>query len=127
MLGASGWHFSMVLADGKQYVNNAVFASNFPLDTRDSTWDAFATAFRRRFQTDPDRVAAPLGYDAATLIIKGIEAAGSDVKPATIAKYLKSISHFKGIGGEVTFDAVEGVNTQTSIIKIKDRTFVRIE
>jgi ABC-type branched-subunit amino acid transport system substrate-binding protein len=127
MLGSTGWHNPKIILDGKEYVNNALFSSNLPAGAGvEKEWLDFKTQYRGRFGTDPDRIAA-LGYDAASLIVTALRQAGSSASGPEIARALSAIKGYKGASGPVSFDPAQRINTEASIIKIRDKQFLRVQ
>lgn len=122
LLGSNGWHSNTTILGGKQYVNDAVISSNFQTDSYSESWITFAELFKNRYHEEPDRVAAPLGYDAANLIIHAIE---KNVEQ--IHEIFKSVKGYRGISGIISFDNEAGVNSESAIIKISGKRFVRIQ
>lgn len=126
LLGSTGWHSPTTLLDGKSYVNNAILSTSFETDTKDELWTGFSAAYRKRFDMEPDRVAAPLAFDAARLVLQAIDKCGGD-DPKEIAALLRAVSGYRGASGVISFLGADGANTEAAIVKIKDREFIRIQ
>ncbi len=127
LLGSTGWQDNVVLLDGKQYVNSALISTSFDFDVRKESWKNFSTEFRTKYNTDPDRIAAPLTYDAANLMTAAVAALGGEVSTDAIIEYLLNVQDYQGISGTITFKGNDGANTETAIKKIKDKSFVRVQ
>jgi ABC-type branched-subunit amino acid transport system substrate-binding protein len=125
MLGATGWHTTKTILDGKRYVQNAVFATSAETQRGDSLWVAFRNAYKRRYNDEPDRVSA-LGYDAAALVCSMLVRLGADVGPTDLAEALRSVQGFQGASGRVSFDPRRGVNREAVVMKILDKRFIRV-
>ncbi|MBD3391421.1 MAG: ABC transporter substrate-binding protein [Chitinivibrionales bacterium] len=125
LLGSTGWHTSKTLLDGKRYVEDAIISTSFQTDTRNEHWVSFAKAYRERFDAEPDRVAAPLAYDACVLVLNAVNKVGDD--PRALSRHLLGVKGFRGVSGAITFEGTDGANAETAIMKIKDRAFVRIQ
>jgi ABC-type branched-subunit amino acid transport system substrate-binding protein len=127
LLGSTGWHNPKVVVDGKEYVSSALFSSNLPAGTGvEKGWADFKSLYKGRFGVDPDRVAA-LGYDAASLIVAALRQAGTSASAPQISQALSAIKGYKGASGPVSFDSGQRINTEASIIKIKDKQFIRVQ
>jgi ABC-type branched-subunit amino acid transport system substrate-binding protein len=127
LLGSTGWHNPKVVVDGKEYVGNALFSSNLPAGTgMEKEWADFKVLYKGRFGVDPDRVAA-LGYDAASLITVALRQAGTSASAPQIAQALSAIKGYRGASGPISFDGGQRINTEASIIKIKDKQFIRVQ
>jgi ABC-type branched-subunit amino acid transport system substrate-binding protein len=70
---------------------------------------------------------AALGYDAASLIAAALRQAGTSASAPQIAQALSSIKGYKGASGPISFDGGQRINTEASIIKIKDKQFIRVQ
>ncbi|MBN1578589.1 MAG: ABC transporter substrate-binding protein [Chitinispirillaceae bacterium] len=125
ILGSSGWHQPKVLKDGKRYVFNAVISTSFELDQSGKEWGDFVKAYKKRYNTEPDRVAA-LGYDAATLVMKAIRETGGD-DPKRIREVLARTDRFHGISGIVSFEEGRRANNECAVYKITESGFVRVQ
>ena len=123
LLGSNGWHTNATILDGKRYVNNAIISTNFEADKKNQKWVAFSKLYWDRFKENPDQVAAPLGYDAANLVLNAI----NKKKVGYIVDQLKSVKNYQGVSGIISFDSDEGVNTEAAILKISDKKFIRIQ
>lgn len=124
LLGSNGWHTNSTILGGKRYVNNAVISTNFETDALNENWKSFSKLFWERFKENPDRVAAPLGYDAASLVLDAMKT-GDDAD--AIIDYLKDVLNYKGVSGAVSFDNPDGVNSKAAILKISNKKFIRLE
>ena len=122
-LGSNGWHTNATILGGKRYVNNAVISTNFEADKKNQKWVAFSKLYWERFKENPDQVAAPLGYDAANLVLNAI----NKKKVGYIVDQLKSVKNYHGVSGIISFDSEEGVNTEAAILKISNKKFIRIQ
>ncbi len=122
LLGSNGWHTNATILSGKRYVNNAIFSTSFLMDVQDEKWVRFSSQFKNRFNENPDRIAAPLGYDAANLVCRAIEA-----NQGSIADKLRLIKDYRGVAGIVSFTNPYGINSEASIFKISDKKFIRVQ
>lgn len=125
ILGSSGWHQPKVLKDGKRYVRNAVISTSFELDQKSKEWMGFTKAYKQRYNTEPDRIAA-LGYDAAALIMKAIRKIGGD-DPERMRDVLTRVHRYHGISGVVSFEKGRRANNESAVYKITEDGFVRVQ
>ncbi|MBN1309184.1 MAG: ABC transporter substrate-binding protein [Chitinispirillaceae bacterium] len=125
ILGSSGWHQQKVLQEGKRYVLNAVISTSFELDQSGKEWGEFTKAYKRRYNSEPDRVAA-LGYDAAALIMKAIRETGGD-DPKRIHAVLSKTDRYHGISGIISFEEGRRANNECAVYKITESGFVRVQ
>jgi branched-chain amino acid transport system substrate-binding protein len=125
ILGSTGWHSSTVLLDGKRYVNDAIISTSFETNMTDERWVNFSKAYKTRFSKEPDRLVAPLAYDAAKLLLNAVSTCEDDSK--AISKMLLETAGYRGLSGTITFKGSEGANTETAIMKLKNKQFIRIQ
>ncbi len=127
LLGSIGWHNPKTLADGKEYVNNALISTNLPLSSNQvKEWLDFKAAYKARFAAEPDRAAA-LGYDGASLITKCLKELGSSPTPAQLSAALSKIKGYSGASGMISLDQGQRINSEATILKIKDKQFIRVQ
>ncbi len=124
LLGSNGWHTNATIIGGKRYVENAIFSTNFETDMTNERWKTFSKQFWDRFRENPDRVAAPLGFDAAYLTLQALKD-GSDAK--SVISLLHAVKGYHGVSGIISFDNEEGVNSEAAILKISDKKFIRVQ
>ncbi|MDR2591976.1 MAG: penicillin-binding protein activator [Chitinispirillales bacterium] len=126
MLGTGGWSDPRVPSgnEGKRYANNAIVSVGIQPDMASDGWQTFASAYKNRYNDEPNRIAA-MGYDAAMLVIKATaDAGGFDI--AKLRKALAAVKEYSGLSGLITFDPVTGANGEAIIMKVTDKGFVRV-
>lgn len=117
-LGGDGWGTGPIVdIAGPDAMNNTFYVDHVAAD--DPALADFADAYKAEYDQEADSFAA-LGYDAAKLLIAGIEKAGS-TDPEAIKDALASIEGFEGVSGNITIDP-ETHNPQksASILEFKD-------
>ncbi len=124
MLGSNGWHSSKVVQDGNKYVANAIISTSFELNQNQKSWSDFRSAYKARYNAEPDRISA-LGYDAATLVMKALAEAGND--PVKINESIRKTQNFQGLSGLISFDREDGENSEASILKVTETGFLRVQ
>ncbi|NLP00943.1 MAG: ABC transporter substrate-binding protein [Fibrobacter sp.] len=124
MLGSNGWHNQKTIQDGRQYVRNTIISTSFDINQSSSEWQEFRNAYKARFNSEPDRVAA-LGYDAASLAMKALKEVGDD--PQKLTEILLRKQEYNGLSGKVSFDENSGTNNEAVIMKISENGFVRVQ
>jgi len=117
-LGGDGWGTGPIVdIAGKDAMNNTYYVDHVAAD--DPALADFAAAFKKEYNQDADSFAA-LGYDAAKLMIKAIENAGS-TDTEKIRQALENMKGFKGISGEINVDpATHNPKKSASILKFVD-------
>lgn len=126
LLGATGWHSTKVILDGKRYVNDAIIVTSFEINKQDPRWIDFSARYSQQFSGEPDRVAA-LGFDAASLLCGVVNSKGSGVSSLEITESLRAVRGYRGVSGLISFDGESGVNTEAAIVKISKKQFLRVQ
>ena len=128
LLGSTGWYNPKTIADGKDYVNNALISTNFQAGgDNDREWLDFKGVYKARYNADPERIAA-LGYDAAMIALQAIKDKGGErAGVSQIAQGIGAVKNYKGASGPISFDPVGRVNTEAAIMKIKEKQFLRVQ
>ena len=88
------------LAGSKANLTNVFYTAHFSAKSTDADVQAFIKAYKEKYGTTPDSFAA-LAYDAAELLMKAIETAGSTDAQA-IKKALAESKDFDGVTGTFT-------------------------
>ena len=88
------------LAGNKANLTNVFYTAHFSAKSTDADVQAFIKAYKEKYNTTPDSFSA-LAYDAAQLLMKAIEKAGSTDAQA-IKKALAESTDFDGVTGTFT-------------------------
>lgn len=100
-LGGDGWGSpQLVDVAGKAALENTYYVNHGAID--DPGMAQFFKDFKAKYQSDPDTFAA-LGYDAANMLIKAIETAGS-TDSEKLRTALETTKGFQGVSGVLTVD-----------------------
>jgi len=119
VLGTNGWVLNDLLRAKhlRRYLDSVlVIPDDFYICKDNTGWDSFARKYKAKYSTSPSRLAA-LGYDAATLVIKGIESGA--VTQELMRDYLSGIHDFAGAAGPITFDE-NGANMRAIIMTFQN-------
>lgn len=100
-MGGDGWGSpQLVDVSGAAALENTYYVNHGAMD--DPGMAQFIKDFKAKYNAEPDTFAA-LGYDAANLLIKGIENAGK-TDPEALRTALENMKGFQGISGELNVD-----------------------
>ena len=103
ILGPDGFANSVLVElAGAENVDNVYYASHFTPNSEDPKVQEFLAAFEAEYGKPADSFAA-LAYDAANLVFKSIETAGS-AEPQAITDALAETKDFEGVTGTFSFD-----------------------
>jgi len=92
----------------------------FDLNSKEPKVGAFISAYRAKYNEDPDIYAAH-GYDAMKLMAEAITTAGS-THPRSIRQGLSAIENFDGAAGSTSFDSNGDVVRYPRIYIVRDGT-----
>ncbi|MCL2242092.1 MAG: penicillin-binding protein activator, partial [Chitinispirillia bacterium] len=124
MLGTGRWDDPRVPSEGKRYVHDAIISIGTPHNQDSEEWKKFSSAYRARFNSDANRIAA-MGYDAAQLVIKAVtETGGTDA--VKLRKAVAAVQDYSGLSGKVSFDPQTGANSEVLIMKVTENGLVRV-
>ena len=118
LLGSDSWDSPDLMREVKNYVDNAVFATDFHPNSKDVTWYNFEKAYESEYHHIPDKVAA-LTYDAINLILAGISRGYST--PESLRQYLSEIDNYQGASAVITFRDCNRANDEVGVYSIDGR------
>ncbi len=125
LLGGDGWDSPRLIpgAGGPGGALEGCFFSNhyFSTELKEKATQDFIAAFRKRYSTSPDALAA-LGYDAARLLVDAMKRC-----PKLDAKSLRdaiaSTKDFPGVTGKITLDMNRNARKAALILQVKGDRF----
>lgn len=113
MLGGDGWDD----VSTPTVVDNGYFSNHYsPDDTRPIVQN-FVQTYQSKYGEVPTALAV-LGYDAAQMLLNGIQAAGTD-DPAAVAAAIEKLE-YEGVSGTITLDAQHNPVKSAAILKVAD-------
>ncbi len=117
-LGGDGWDGVLTVVDATNVaiLDNSYYSNHYFKDDPAEALQNFLKGYKEKFNMEANSFAA-LGYDAAMLMAQAIKEAGTTDKQAIIDA-MKNID-FKGITGDIKFDANRDPLKTTSVIKIE--------
>ena len=114
-LGSDNWDSEELIREVKNYVGDAIYATDFHIDNKGGNWSEFAQAYLAEYHHPPDKVAA-LTYDATCLILDGIRQGYRD--PVMIRQYLNDIDNFIGASTVISLKGSNRVNNNIGVYSI---------
>ena len=119
LLGTSGWYGRSLLAQGKRYVENSYFSVPFSETADNSSFEAFAKKFEKKWRSKPkgDKVSG-LSYDATKIILD----AYSKKPTVSIPQVILNQKEYPGAYGAIVFDK-NGTNKSTEIVTVNKNRF----
>ena len=122
ILGNDEWYDPAQLDVHRQYVNGAVFTSDFYADTRDSGYSRFDGAFSSATGRHPTKYAL-IGYDAMSMLLARIDGGATTREKLTAS--LSGLERFPGVHATVTFTHGR-VNSNVHILRYSNGEVKRI-
>jgi len=117
-LGADGWDSPELFDLAKDAANGFYFSNHYSPDTDSPEVKNFTEAYKAKYNTVPDALAA-LSYDAAYMLAAAIDNAGS-AEPTAIRDALAAVE-ITGVSGKIKFDENRDPVKSAVIIKIEDQ------
>ena len=138
IIGGDGWESEKLIEIGGEAMNGCYYANHWSLDQPSPRLQAFLTAYRAKFNGDPDAIAG-LAYDAATVLFQGMEKlaaddpasfaalgsskAGTDARKAATQKLrdlIAATANYEGATGTITLDENRNPKKPIVVIAVKD-------
>lgn len=126
LLGADGWDgvLDKVDASNVDAFEGALFCNHYSSESTDEKLQAFVTNYTAAYNVAPNSFAA-LGYDAAYMMVKAIETAGS-TDYAAVVEAMTNID-FSGITGNIKFDENRNPIKSAAITSITSGAYKFVE
>jgi branched-chain amino acid transport system substrate-binding protein len=117
-MGGEGWDSPTLLQVAGKSADGAYYVNHFSADNPKPNVQAFVQAYRQRYGTAPDALAA-LWYDGARLIADAIRRADS-ADPKRIRDALAATRDFPGVTGSISMDANRNASKPGVVLRIED-------
>ena len=125
LLGSSGWDDELLTRVGGEYVDGAVFPVGYDSHSLYPPIARFNYFYRRAYDEEPSEVAAQ-SYDAAEILLKTWQRAGSD--RAGIERALQSFGAHVGATGLCTLGgSPQPSRTQVPLMVVREGEVLRLE
>jgi len=103
MLGGDGWDSADLLkVAGKAALENTYYSNHFAADTKDASAQSFLAAYKKKYGSSPDAMAA-LGFDAFNLLMASMKNA-KELTRDGIKDAIAQTKGFPGVTGSITLD-----------------------
>lgn len=124
LLGGDGWDSPKLAEIAGKAVENCYFSNHYTVESKDPQVQDFVKKFRAKFHETPDAMAA-LGYDAARILFRAIDAAGG-TDPKRIRDALAATRDFHGVTGTISMDENRNAVKPAVVLEMKNgkQTFV---
>jgi branched-chain amino acid transport system substrate-binding protein len=118
LLGGDGFEAPQLLEIGGAALEGTYYSTHFAVENAGDASRGFVEAFRARFGTAPNGLAA-LTYDAVRLVADAVRRAGS-TDHAAVRRALAATRGFPGVTGMTTINAQRDADKDAAIITIRN-------
>jgi len=123
--GGDGWESDKLIELGKEAVEGNYFSTHYHPDVASAKSQAFVKAYKQRFGSSPDAMAA-LGYDSMMILADAIKRAGS-TEGKSLKTALAATKGFDGVTGITTIDAERNASKAAVILQVANGKFKYLE
>ncbi|MGZ3775541.1 MAG: ABC transporter substrate-binding protein [Pseudobdellovibrionaceae bacterium] len=116
LMGGDGWDSDSLSQIGKDAINGNYYSNHYTTESTDPAVTEFIKKFKAKYNETPDALAA-LGYDAAKILIAGIEHA-PDLSGKAIRDEIAKTKDFSGVTGKITLNENRDAVKSAVIIQV---------
>ncbi len=124
LFGTSGWDDEILLEQGGDYVEDAVFPVSFGSGSMNPATARFSYFYQRMYDVQPNILAAQ-GYDTAEIILSAWE--GSTPSRSSLEAHLEDTDVYFGATGMCTLGNVSIPRSAYPLVRVTDGEIVSIE
>jgi len=124
LFGTSGWDDEILLEQGGEYVEGAVFPVSFGSGSMNPATARFSYFYEREFGSLPTMLAAQ-GYDTAEIVLRAWE--GSIPSRSSLENHLENMSVYFGATGMCTLGSVSIPRSAFPLVKVIDGEIISID
>ncbi|MCE9542346.1 MAG: ABC transporter substrate-binding protein [Verrucomicrobia bacterium] len=124
-IGGDGWDSTELIGVGGSSVEGCYFSNHFSSQSTEPQVVAFVSAYRKKYNEDPDAMVA-LGYDALRILADAMKRAGT-TDPAKVNAAITTTKDFPGVTGKITLDEHRNPNKPAVILQVKNGKFAYVE
>lgn len=123
LLGPAFWDDPVAIRGLGQYAEGAIYVSPFYRTSADPRVGTFISAYRSRFKSEPDLLAAQ-SYDAATVVFRELE--GPELRPTQLIRKLQSAPAYQGVTGNLQVTPTGEIRRTLSILQLQNGEVVEV-
>lgn len=124
-IGGDGWDSPELVQVGGDSVDGCYFSNHFSNQSTDPQVVAFVQNYHKKYNEDPDAMAA-LSYDGLYLLADAMKRAGT-TDPSKVTEALAATKGFAGVTGKISFDDHRNPIKSAVILQIKKGKFAYVE
>ncbi|HEX8846607.1 MAG TPA: ABC transporter substrate-binding protein [Pyrinomonadaceae bacterium] len=122
ILGGDGWDSPQLWDIGGDALNGSFITNHYAVDDPSPAVQKFVTAYKARYSSSPDAIAA-LAYDAMMLLADALRRAGTTGGPK-LRDAIAQTKNFNGVTGSITINAERNAVKPVAILELRNRQFV---
>ena len=124
-LGGDGWVGEPLLKVAGNALDGCFYSSHFSTESPEPVIREFMAAYRAKFQSEPDDMAA-LGFDSAMLLADAMKRAGT-TDGARVRDAIAATKDFPGVTGRITIDAQRNASKPAVVQTIEAGKYKYVE
>lgn len=124
LLGGDGWDGWETVENAAQIFDGSYFSSDYAVDDPTAVNRNFISAYRRKYNQNPDTSAA-LGYDSAVIMLEAIKRAGTTESNTVIERI--EATNLQGVTGEIRFDRQHNPTKPIYMFRIEEGKNILIQ
>jgi branched-chain amino acid transport system substrate-binding protein len=124
LFGTSGWDDEILLEQGGEYVDGAVFPVSFGSGSMNPATASFSYFYRRKYDVQPNILAAQ-GFDTAEIVLDSWD--GRTPSRSSLEEHLDDTSVYFGATGMCTLGSVSIPRSAYPLVQVTDGEIVSID
>ncbi len=122
LLGGDGWDAPQLWDLGGSALDGAYMVNHYSVDDPSPAVQKFVAAYRQKFGTEPDAIAA-LGYDSMNVLADAIKRAGT-TESQKLRDAIASTKGFPGVTGAININESRDAVKPAVVFELRDKKFV---
>jgi branched-chain amino acid transport system substrate-binding protein len=124
ILGTSAWGSPEALRIGGQYLDGAIFATDFSEALFTEEYDRFITDYRIHHGKKPGKVGV-FSYECTKLVLRGVETGVRG--PEGMSQFLAATEKFPGLSSLISLTRNNGANEEAMILAVQEGRIVQLK
>lgn len=121
MMGGDGWDSEKLFELGGSAIEGSYVSNHYAADNPDKRVQDFISAYKAKFNSVPDSLAA-MGYDAAMVAVEAMKRA-PDLSGPALRDAIAQTKDYPGVTGIITLDEKRNPVKAAVVLKVKDGKF----
>ena len=125
LIGGDGWDSPSLVEVGGKAIEGSFFSNHFSIEDPAPAIQEFLKKYRKKFDSEPDAMAA-LGYDSAMILADAMKRAGT-TDGVKLKQAIASTKDFPAVTGKITLNAERNADKSAVMLVVKDGQFKYVE